>query len=96
MATGGLKQCCATGSLHTGTPTGRIDKLHGLDCYIADAPNGSPKGVIVIIPDAFGWTLPNNRILADCLAKEGNFQVYLPEFMNGNHRESPQHFHCRD
>jgi dienelactone hydrolase len=65
-------------------PTGRIEKLHGLDCYTADPPNGTPpKGVVVIIPDAFGWTLPNNRILADCYAKEGNFRVYLPEFMNG-------------
>ncbi|KAF7187391.1 Hydrolase tropI [Pseudocercospora fuligena] len=77
-----LKPCCATGSLHTGTPTGRIEKVQGLDCYIADAPNGNPKGVIVIIPDAFGWTLPNNRILADDYAKNG-FQVYLPEFMQG-------------
>lgn len=80
---GGIKQCCATGSLHTGTPTGRITKVHGLDCYIADAPNGSPKGIVVIIPDVFGWEFPNNRILADCLAKEGNFQVYLPDFMDG-------------
>ncbi|KAK3716038.1 hypothetical protein LTR37_006768 [Vermiconidia calcicola] len=78
-----LKTCCATGSLHTGNPTGRIENVHGLDCYIADAPNGTPNGIVVIIPDAFGWTLPNNRILADCYAKEGNFQVYLPEFMNG-------------
>lgn len=78
-----LKQCCATGSLHTGTPTGRVDKLHGLDCYVADAPDSSrPKGIIIIIPDAFGWTLPNNRILADEYAKNG-FQVYLPEFMQG-------------
>lgn len=78
-----MGQCCASGSLHTGTPTGRVDKVHGLDCYIADAPNGTPKGIVVIIPDAFGWKLPNNRILADCYAKEGNFRVYLPEFMNG-------------
>jgi dienelactone hydrolase len=77
-----LKSCCATGSLHTGTPKGRIEKLHGLDCYIADAPNGSAKGVIVIIPDAFGWEFPNNRILADDYAKNG-FQVLLPEFMDG-------------
>lgn len=34
----------------------------------------------MIIADAFGWTLPNNRILADDYAKQG-FQVYLPEFM---------------
>jgi hypothetical protein len=71
----GLKQCCATGSLHTGTPKGRIEKVHGLDCYIADAPSGSPKGIVIIIPDAFGWELPNNRILADEYAKNGNFQV---------------------
>lgn len=76
-----LKQCCATGSLHTGTPTGRIEKVHGLDCYVADAP-GTPKGIIVIIPDAFGWTLPNNRILADDYAANG-FKVYLPELMEG-------------
>ncbi|EGP91860.1 uncharacterized protein MYCGRDRAFT_67558 [Zymoseptoria tritici IPO323] len=77
-----LKSCCATGSLHTGTPTGRVEKVHGLDCYIADAPNGSSKGVIVIIPDAFGWELPNNRILADDYAKNG-FKVLLPEFQAG-------------
>lgn len=70
-----LKQCCATGSLHSGTPQGRIEKVHGLDCYVADAPSGSPKGVVVIIPDAFGIGLPNNRILADEYAKKGNFQV---------------------
>ena len=80
----GLKQCCATGSLHTGMPTGQTTKLHGLDCYVASPPSGTqPKGVVVILPDAFGWTFPNNRILADCYAKEGPFQVYLPEFMDG-------------
>lgn len=67
-----MRQCCATGSLHTGTPTGKIEKLHGLDVYVADPPNGAaPTGIVVIIPDAFGWTLPNNRILADAYAKEG-------------------------
>ena len=82
-----LKTCCASGSLHAGTPTCRIERVHGLDCYVADAPNGSPQGIVVIIPDAFGWELPNNRILADCYAKEGNFQVYLPDFMNGETAE---------
>ncbi|GAB7347507.1 hypothetical protein MBLNU459_g4409t1 [Dothideomycetes sp. NU459] len=76
------KQCCATGSLHTGTPTGRVDKVHGLNCYIAEPPSGTPKGIVVIIPDIFGWELPNNRILADEYAKKGNFLVYLPDFMN--------------
>lgn len=79
-----MKQCCATGSLHTGTPKGRVEKVHGLDCYIAEPANGAAaKGVVVIIPDAFGWELPNNRILADCYAEKGGFRVYLPEFMDG-------------
>jgi len=75
-----LKQCCATGSLHTGTPTGRIEQVHGLKTYVADAPSGSPKGIVVIIPDAFGIALPNNQILADAYAKEGNFQVVSMEY----------------
>ena len=79
-----LKQCCATGSLHSGTPTGRLDKVHGLDCYVADAPSGAQsKGVVVIIPDAFGIALPNNRILADAYAKQTNCTVFLPDFMGG-------------
>lgn len=57
-----LKMCCATGSLHTGMPTGRIEKVHDLDCYIAEPTKGTPKGVVVIIPDAFGWTLPSRSI----------------------------------
>lgn len=70
-----LKQCCATGSLHTGTPTGRFETIHGLKTYVADAPSGSPKGIVVIIPDAFGIELPNNQILADEYAKNGDLQV---------------------
>jgi dienelactone hydrolase len=85
----GLKQCCATGSLHTGTPTGEIKKIHGLDTYVAEAPTGSPKGLIVLIPDAFGIGLPNNRILADAYAKRTNSLVYLPDFMNGNLPQPP-------
>ncbi|CAD0088925.1 unnamed protein product [Aureobasidium vineae] len=79
------KQCCASGSLHTGTPTGAISKLHDLDVYIASPPsNRPPKGIVVILPDIFGWTLPNTRILADSFAAKGDFLVMLPDFMDGN------------
>lgn len=77
-------QCCATGEIHQGTPAGREAKVHGLDCYVTEPPQGaSPKGVIVVLPDGFGWQLNNTRILADNYAKKGQFLVYLPEFMNG-------------
>ncbi|TKA72346.1 hypothetical protein B0A55_06766 [Friedmanniomyces simplex] len=78
-----LKPCCATGSLHSGEAKGRLEKVHGLECYIADAPSGNPDGIIVIIPDAFGIALANNKILADEYAKKANAQVFLPDFMNG-------------
>ncbi|KAF4554864.1 Dienelactone hydrolase-like protein 1 [Elsinoe fawcettii] len=72
MSTGLPRPCCATGSLHTGTPKGTVGKLHGLDAYITNPTEGTqPKGVVVIIPDIFGWTLPNSRILADEYAEKG-------------------------
>ena len=75
-----------SGTLHRETPTGRVTTLHGLPAYVAEPPSGSPKGIIVIIPDAFGWELPNIRALADHYAKRGDFRVYVPDFMNGDDR----------
>ncbi|KAL1614744.1 hypothetical protein SLS54_009501 [Diplodia seriata] len=79
-----IQQCCAAGEIHTGTPSGRVDKVHGLDCYIASPPVGTePEGVVVILPDVFGWELVNTRILADAYAAKGNYLVYLPELQDG-------------
>ncbi|KAF1983907.1 alpha/beta-hydrolase [Aulographum hederae CBS 113979] len=78
--------CCAQGTLHTHVkPTGRETRLHGVDCYVADGPNGQPpNGIVVILPDIFGWKLPNTRILADNYARKGGFMVLVPEFMDGH------------
>ncbi|KAK7606867.1 dienelactone hydrolase [Phyllosticta paracitricarpa] len=79
-----ISQCCVAGEIHTGTPAGRVEKVHGLDCYIAEPPAGtSPKGVIIVLPDVFGWASPNSRILADSYAEKGPFKVYLPEVQAG-------------
>ena len=76
---------CCSGTLHSGEPCGRVETLHDFPCYISDPPNNvAPKGVIVIIPDAFGWELPNSRVLADNYAKRLGCQVLLPEVMDGN------------
>jgi dienelactone hydrolase len=75
---------CFTGTVHLGTPTGTTTTIHGLPVYVAKPPEGvTPKGLIVIIPDAFGWDFVNNRLLSDHYAERGNFLVYLPDFMNG-------------
>ncbi|EAL89907.2 hypothetical protein KXW98_001319 [Aspergillus fumigatus] len=80
---------CFSGHVHSGEPQGEVTKLHGLDVYVASpAPeptgNSAIRGIIIIIPDAFGWEFVNNRILADHYAQKGGYRVYLPDFMNGH------------
>lgn len=74
---------CVSGALHEGTPVGREETVHGLPTYISEPPSGQVTGIIVIIPDALGWTFNNNRILADTYAARTSCRVYLPEFMDG-------------
>ncbi|KFY55689.1 hypothetical protein V496_06911 [Pseudogymnoascus sp. VKM F-4515 (FW-2607)] len=74
---------CVSGTLSEGTPTGTETIIHGLPTYVA-VPEGESKGLLVYIPDAFGWKFTNNRVLADQYAKKGGFTVYLPEFMDGH------------
>ncbi len=56
-----------------------------MDCRTIERihPTAPPsKGIVVIIPDAFGWTLPNSRILADRYAERGGWRVLLPDSMD--------------
>ncbi|CAK7242769.1 MAG: hypothetical protein STHCBS139747_004270 [Sporothrix thermara] len=75
---------CFTGSVKDGEPRGKVITLHGLQAYATEPVDGRmPKGIIVIIPDVFGWEFVNNRLLADHYADRGDYKVYLPEFMAG-------------
>jgi len=82
MATG-FSSCCISGHIHEGTPTGVVEKIVGLDTYIAKSDSGSKAKTIVLISDILGWTLPNLQLLADEYAKAG-FYVYVPDFLNGD------------
>lgn len=66
-------------------------KLHGLDTYLVEPPEGRKvKGIIVLIPDAFGIEFVNNKLLADSYARKGDYKVYLPDFMFGtSHKNNP-------
>ena len=76
---------CFSGHINAGEPQGRVTTLHGRATYVSEPKEGKPpKGVIIIISDAFGWAFVNNRILADHYAAAGDFLVYLPDFMDGN------------
>ncbi|KAL4928833.1 dienelactone hydrolase family protein [Aspergillus undulatus] len=76
---------CFTGTIHPGAPKGHVTTLHGLQTYVSEppVPPEEVKGIVVIVPDAFGWEFVNNRLLADHYADMGSFRVYLPDFMKG-------------
>lgn len=77
---------CFEGYVRKEASTGTVTTLHGLPTYVAEPSEGrAVKGIIVIVPDAFGWEFINNRLLADEYARAGDFKVLLPEFMNGIH-----------
>ncbi|KAK5941235.1 hypothetical protein PMZ80_006512 [Knufia obscura] len=67
------------------TPKGSTTTLHNRQTYIAKPPNNeTPRGIIIIISDAFGQSFPNNKHLADTYAAAGPYLVYLPDFMDGH------------
>ncbi|KAI0147354.1 dienelactone hydrolase family protein [Xylariaceae sp. FL1272] len=76
---------CFKGAIHEGEPTGTVTKLHGLDVYIAEPASGNtPKAILVIIPDIFGWDFVNIRLMADAFARRKDYRVYAPDFMDGH------------
>ncbi|KAL6807912.1 Alpha/Beta hydrolase protein [Trichoderma sp. SZMC 28013] len=75
---------CYRGSVHEGEPRGTVTHAYGLDTYVVEPADGAPpKGIVVVIPDAFGWAFVNIRLAADKYADLGGFKVYAPDFMNG-------------
>lgn len=75
---------CFNGSVHDGEARGKITQVYGLDCYVSEPLRRRPtRGIIVILPDCWGWASNNNRLLADRYAEKGGYKVYLPDFMNG-------------
>jgi dienelactone hydrolase len=82
---GGPCADCFRGDVHDGTPTGTVTTIHGRPTYVANPPEGTtPKGIVVFIPDAFGWEFVNNRLLCDKYAQRASAIVYLPDFMGGH------------
>jgi len=79
----GMSNCCLSGSVHEGTPTGKIETIGELQTYIAAPKDGSKAKSIVFIVDIFGWEFKNVRLLADNYAKAG-FYAYVPDVHQGD------------
>lgn len=77
------EECC-TGHVHTGTPRGNVETLHGLPTYVTIPPAGhAVKATLVMVPDAFGWEFVNLRLMADQFAERLGVRFLLPDFMVG-------------
>ncbi|KAG2040096.1 Alpha/Beta hydrolase protein [Suillus americanus] len=74
---------CIQGVRHEGEPSGTLETIDGVACYVATPAGDYAKDkVILLLPDAFGIELINAQLLADDFAKNG-FKVVAIDYFNG-------------
>ncbi|THH09773.1 hypothetical protein EW145_g1784 [Phellinidium pouzarii] len=65
---------CFRAVQHSGEPKGSIEKIAGVDTYVATPPQlsrGQPaKGVILFYADVYGPLFINNKLLQDYFAEQ--------------------------
>ncbi|TRM64789.1 dienelactone hydrolase [Schizophyllum amplum] len=75
---------CVRGVRWDGTPAGKIEKINGVDCYVATPESDYPKDkVLLFLTDIFGVPLVNSQLVADDFANNG-FKVVMPDYLNGD------------
>jgi dienelactone hydrolase len=77
---------CFKGAIHDGQPAGREETIHGVRTYVAGTFShvSSPsQPTIIFITDAFGFNLPNSKLLADYYASKTGFPVLVPDIIPG-------------
>ncbi|KIJ57133.1 hypothetical protein M422DRAFT_23237 [Sphaerobolus stellatus SS14] len=75
---------CVKGVRHEGTPTGKIEKIAGVDVYVT-IPSGEfeKTKALLYLPDALGVSLWNAQLFADDFALNG-LQTYVIDLFNGD------------
>lgn len=77
---------CFKGAVHDGVPAGKEEAIHGVRTYVASVSTPSistSKPTIIFITDAFGFNLPNSKLLADYYALRTGFRVLVPDIIPG-------------
>ncbi|KAI0794114.1 alpha/beta-hydrolase [Fomes fomentarius] len=73
---------CFTAVRHEGTPEGKRETIAGVDTYIATPAGDYPKDkILLFLPDAFGFGLENNLLLADDFARNGYKTIAIDYFL---------------
>jgi dienelactone hydrolase len=74
--------CCLRGTIHTGSPSGAVSEIAGVETYIATPPTGKANGNIVLyFPDVFGL-FTNGQLIMDGFAEAG-YLVFGPDYFRG-------------
>jgi dienelactone hydrolase len=76
---------CFKGAIRDGEPAGKEEIIHGIRTYVAGLSGASntpaPRPTIIFITDAFGFNLPNSKLLADYYASKTGFRVLVPDII---------------
>jgi len=72
---------CFRGFKHEGTPIGTIETISDVEVYVSKPAGEYAKDrAVILASDACGFSLVNNKLLADAFAENG-FQVYMPNIL---------------
>lgn len=73
--------CCLKGDFHSGEPTGKVEKIGGVDTYIATPDPATSNGnVLLYFPDAFGLHI-NSFLMMDAFAACGFLALGVDYFL---------------
>ncbi|KAJ3301708.1 hypothetical protein HDV03_000474 [Kappamyces sp. JEL0829] len=78
---------CCSGVKDTCIPQGKVVRIGKVDTYVAKGAREDKSKVIIIATDVFGYLVPNPKNIADKLALETGYNVYVPDLFHG--RELP-------
>lgn len=84
---------CVSGSLLPGKPLGYVERIADCSTYIAQsASNADPTKAIISFTDVFGIEFKNNRIVADLIAQQTGYTVFVPDVSTPCTEEPPPSF----
>lgn len=95
MASNPPGACCVAFNFHEGQSQGTHKEICGLDTYQVGTEHGNDK-VLVIVTDVFGHKFNNVMLVADALAKQGKYQVLIPDILKGDPIDRDLHEWLKD
>lgn len=70
---------CVSGSIHEGTPKGKVEQIDGHDVYVATPSGDYPKDkALLFLTDVFGLPLNNNKVRLNLLLLRSPLRISSP------------------